>query len=471
MGYANCVECVSSAKGSQIWRFGGCVAFLMIVILAGCSDNPARFGDSHNPLSPDPSGPSSSFGGEVDCDELPVAPESLRVDLITPVFTNPTDAFNPLFPVGELDRALFLGQADGESFRSETTRFSSTKTIILDGKPVETIISQYVAWVDRRIDEVAFDWYGQDDEGNVWYFGEDVFNYEDGVVVDTEGTWLAGRDGPVAMIMPADPQVGNVWRPENACPLVFEEVTALETGVVVDGPNGPVGGALLVQELHMDETYEDKTFAPGYGEFSTGAGANAELLAVAVPTDFIGGGVPEDLDDLSDHAERMFVLSRGGNWGRIASLFAEMEENWEDYEATSVPPGIAGAMNEAMDDLGEAIEERDRKEVRQSAVDVALSCVDFELRHEERGEIDLDLIEVWTLQLRIDAAARDAGAIRSDLETIRVIRDRLTRFAADRIDGDLVALRAASETGDERALTIAVGSLQVHIAGMTRSSR
>jgi len=62
---------------------------------------------------------------------------------------------------------------------------------------------------------VALDWYAQDDAGNVCYFGEDVFNYEDGVVADTEGTWIAGEDGPPGMIMPADSQVGQAYRPEN----------------------------------------------------------------------------------------------------------------------------------------------------------------------------------------------------------------------------------------------------------------
>lgn len=40
-------------------------------------------------------------------------------------------------------------------------------------------------------------------------------NYVDGVLDNTDGTWLAGKDGPPGMIMPADTQVGDVYRPEN----------------------------------------------------------------------------------------------------------------------------------------------------------------------------------------------------------------------------------------------------------------
>ncbi len=362
---------------------------------------------------------------------LPVAPANQRVDLITPSFTDPLDAGNPLFPVGVLDRAILLGLSEGEPFRTETTRLHGTETIVVNGTPVHTIISQYVAWKDRRIDEVAIDWYGQDDAGNVWYFGEDVFNYDEGVVIDTEGTWRAD-EFPVAMIMPANPQVGNVWRPENACPIVFEEVIALQTGVTVAGPSGQVAGALMVRELHMDGTSEEKTFAPGYGEFSTGSGQDVEALALAVPTDFLGGSVPTHLDHLSDGAEQMFARVSKSGWKTIAALFGEMEADWHHYEATGVPPLLAGEMNDAMDALDDAINAHDKRGARQAAVDIALACLDFELRYENRADIDRDLIEVWSLQLQIDRDAHDTGGIRSDLETIRIIRDRFESGSAAR---------------------------------------
>ena len=401
----------------KILRIVACIAVLACMVTS-CAKN-------SQPL--DPQVANTKSPGPVADDDcgLPVAPPGQRVDLITPVFSNPLDADNPLFPVGVLDRAVLLGLSEGEPFRSETTRLSGTEPIMVNGVRVRTIISQYVAWIDRRIAEVALDWYGQDDQGNVWYFGEDVFNYEDGVVADREGTWRAGKQFPVAMIMPANPQVGDVWRPENACPVVFEEVTALQTGVKVDGPRGKVAGALLVRELHMDGGTEDKTFAPGYGEFFTGNGQDVEALAVAVPTDFLGGSIPEDLDDLSDAADEMFSLARNGAWNSIEDLFDEMEEDWQDFEATGVPPILATEMNDAIDALEEAISASSRAEARQGAIDVALACLDFELQYEPRTDIDRDLIEVWTMQLELDKEAGDHGGIRSDMETIRVIRDRL----------------------------------------------
>jgi hypothetical protein len=43
--------------------------------------------------------------------------------------------------------------------------------------------------------EDTLDWYAQDLEGNVWYFGEIAQNFEDGELVDIEGSWTAGVDG------------------------------------------------------------------------------------------------------------------------------------------------------------------------------------------------------------------------------------------------------------------------------------
>ena len=110
---------------------------------------------------------------------------------------------------------------------------------------------------------------------------------------DTEGTWIAGVTGPPAMIMPAHPQVGDVYRTENIPGLVFEQVTVKKVDQTVNGPTGPVHGAMVGQELHMDEKrLEAKTFAPGYGEFFSGGGHTFEATALAVPVDRASGPSP-----------------------------------------------------------------------------------------------------------------------------------------------------------------------------------
>lgn len=185
-----------------------------------------------------------------------------------------------------------------------------------------------MAFLDGRIHEVAYDYYAQDDVGAVWYFGEDVFNFQVGTISDTHGTWIAGKDGPAAMIMPSEPHVGDAYRPENIPGLVFEEVTVRSLGQRLDGPVGPIDGGLAVQELHMDGEFEDKVFAPGYGEFLTAGGGDVEALALAVPTDALSGSVPTELRTLAADALGLFDAAGTGDWKAATSSLRGVVAAW-----------------------------------------------------------------------------------------------------------------------------------------------
>jgi hypothetical protein len=241
-------------RGPSRTVLGGC---LVAALVAGACSDSGGSGSAD-------SGSAPSAAPASDGQTLPTVPDSQRVDLEEPTFSDPTNVDNPLFPIGGLHSAVLLGNDEGHPLRIETVLLAEPKVIDVNGQEVETLASQFVAYLDGRIHEVALDWYAQDDAGSVWYFGEDVFNYEEGVVADTEGTWIAGEDGPIGMIMPADPQVGQAYRPENIPDFVFEEVVVKTVDLTVDGPRGPVAGAIVGTENHLLEGhYEDKTFAPG----------------------------------------------------------------------------------------------------------------------------------------------------------------------------------------------------------------
>jgi hypothetical protein len=96
-----------------------------------------------------------------------LAPESKRVDLAVPSFSNPTQITNPLFAIGEFRSALLLGRLDGKPWRAETTLLPTTAVVDWNGKRIETLRSQFVAYLDGRIYEVAVDRYAQADDGAV----------------------------------------------------------------------------------------------------------------------------------------------------------------------------------------------------------------------------------------------------------------------------------------------------------------
>jgi hypothetical protein len=397
---------------------------------------------------------------------LPLAPESDRVDLGTPVFSDPTTVDNPLFPISNLHSAVLLGNNEGHPIRIETTLMPYTVTLEVDGQPVEALESQFVAYQDGRIHEVATDWYVQDDDGAVWYLGENVFNYEDGIVADTDGTWQVGRDGaPAAMIMPAEPQGGEVFRPENITGVLMEEVTIDEVGVTMDGPTGPVEGCIIAQENHtLEGVYEDKWFCPSYGEFFSGVGDSLEAIAVAVPVDAVQGGVPAELTTIYDSSLAIVDAATTEDWDTVASTQAELVEAWDAFVASQeVPPLLADQMARALDALAgdglvPAADDHNVEGTQNAGLDTAMAAVDLQLQFAPTTEIDRTRFEVWARQLVADANRVEAspGFVAADVTTLEWVLPRVSPMLDDALRADLEAqlaeLRVAADEEDLAAV-------------------
>ena len=460
--------------GKYVRPLARCVALLVLgaglAAVGACGADPTAEKDkSHSTSTTAASSTTGAEGGSripqpVVPGDLPTAPESERVDLAMPSFSDPTNVTNPLFPVSKQESVLLLGHVDGKPFRTEVTLLPDTRIIEWQGQQVETLVSQYVANLDGRIHEVAYDLYAQADDGSVWYFGEDVFNFEDGVIVDTHGTWIAGKDGPAAMIMPADPKVGDVYRPENIPGFVFEEVTVKSVDKTLDGPLGPVDGGLLVEELHMEGDTEDKTFAPGYSEFYTAGGGDVEALALTVPTDALSGSLPAELETLSSGALDIFDAARSNDWNAASTTVEKMTAAWETYKTGEVPKMVEPRMTDALAALAEAVDARDAAQARQAAIDAARWSLDLQLQYRPPVEIDLARFDLWAAQLVVDAAAGDAAAVNGDLFALDYVRDRILHKLdgadATRVNTVLEELQTAMDDEDLTAATDAAGRLR-----------
>jgi hypothetical protein len=328
------------------------------------------------------------------------------IDLTPDDFTNPTSITNELFPVSEVPFLVMVGEDEGEPLRVEVTLLPETKTIDWEGGSTETVVSQFVAITDGELVEVAVDWFAQDDVGNVWYFGEDVENYEAGEVVDTEGSWIAGDDGPPGLIMPADPQVGDVYHPENIPGFVFEEDIVLATDETVDGPSGRISGVLLVEERLMDGDVETKYWAPGYGEFrAIHPGVEDVVVVFALPNDAQPEPVPSSLAAVQVAAHEAFDLALEGEWDVLADSLAVIDEGWTDYGVADrpvVPDQFVEAVEEARDELAEAIDEEDGEAAAEAAVALELATLDVVLTH---GSL-VDEARVGALEQQAELADR-----------------------------------------------------------------
>ena len=158
---------------------------------------------------------------------------------------------NPWFPLKPGTRYEYVGIKDGRPSRDVVVVTHRARTI--ESAPCVAVSDRL--YVEGKLHERTTDWYTQDRQGNVWYFGEDTAELDrNGRITSREGTWLAGKDGAEPGIyMPAHPRVGQSGRQEyykghaedhfrvaavistvSGAPVsvLTEETTPLEPGVV-----------------------------------------------------------------------------------------------------------------------------------------------------------------------------------------------------------------------------------------------
>lgn len=153
---------------------------------------------------------------------------------------------------------------------------------------------------DDNVKEDTTDWYAEQDNGNVWYFGEIAQEFENGILVGIEGSWTAGKDdAKPGVIMFADPKIGDVYRQEFALGDAEDMARVVETGLstipLPSGVNLPVGVhgpylhtqdfSALDPDSVLEGQYEDKYYAPGVGLVLTVApdGTKEVLVSITKP--------------------------------------------------------------------------------------------------------------------------------------------------------------------------------------------
>jgi len=174
------------------------------------------------------------------------------------------DVTNPLFPLSPGTRYVFEADTDEGLERVEIEVTDQRKEIL----GVSCIVVHAVEFVDGEMVEDTLDWFAQDVDGNVWYFGEDSKEIESGVVVSTEGSWEAGVDGAEpGIVMLAAPTVGTTYQQEMAPGEAEDMATVLALDETVTIPLGTYTGCLKTEDFTPLEpgVIENKFYAPGVG--------------------------------------------------------------------------------------------------------------------------------------------------------------------------------------------------------------
>jgi len=146
-------------------------------------------------------------------------------DFDAATFVNGAPIDNRYFPLLDRNLRVYVNEEEGEDVRFEQQVVGRGRTLL----GVQTTAVRDRDFEGGLLVEDTFDYYAQDTDGNVWYFGEDVTNYdydEEGNLIstDTGSSWLAGRNlanpagdpAQPGFIMPADPAIGFEYFQEFA---------------------------------------------------------------------------------------------------------------------------------------------------------------------------------------------------------------------------------------------------------------
>ena len=177
---------------------------------------------------------------------------------------------NPYFPLPPGTTYVYEGQTVDGFEHDEFAVTHNTRTIL----GITCVEVHDTVLTDGVLTEDTLDWFAQDKDGNVWYFGENTHELEDGLITTIDGTFMAGLDSAKpGIVMKAHPAIGDFYRQEFALANAedYAETLSLTETVTVGNPPHTYTNCLKSQETTPLETdlLEFKYYAPGVGNILT----------------------------------------------------------------------------------------------------------------------------------------------------------------------------------------------------------
>ena len=163
---------------------------------------------------------------------------------------------------------------EGEEIKAVISVLRKIKRIRIPGYgKVTTRIVEEREWEDGELVEVSRNFFAICKRTNsVFYFGEEVDEYEDGVIVGHEGAWLAGKDGAMpGIIMPGTFLLGSRYYQEYAEGVAEDRGENAEMGIEVGTLAGIFSDCVVVidtnplDDVCLSDDGDEKIYAPGVG--------------------------------------------------------------------------------------------------------------------------------------------------------------------------------------------------------------
>lgn len=211
-----------------------------------------------------------------------LAPYSVNINPAD--FTN--QVTNSYFKLTPGSTRTYTGTKDGVPLQAVFEVLKQTKTII----GVKCVVVQDTVTLNGSLEEKTFDWFAQDKQGNVWYFGEDSKDYKNGVVVSTTGTWLSGvNGGQPGIVMLAAPTPGAPYVEEYLPGVAEDHAQVVKSSESITVPTGSYTNVIITRNTNpLDPSLiEHKFYAPGVGmvyETKHYGGSHMEIMRLVKVT-------------------------------------------------------------------------------------------------------------------------------------------------------------------------------------------
>ncbi len=202
-----------------------------------------------------------------------------------PVTLDPADfvprVTNPYWPMAPGTQWVYREtDTEGTKQRVGVTVLKRTRTITgISATVVHDEVTEHGELVEN-----TYDWYAQDECGNVWYMGERTKEFENGRVTTTAGSWEHGRDGAIAgVVMPGDPQPGLMYRQEYYAGEAEDNGQIMSLVEQAQVPRGHFRDVLMTKDTNplSPRVLEYKFYAKGVGPvlaISVSGGSDREEL-------------------------------------------------------------------------------------------------------------------------------------------------------------------------------------------------
>ena len=175
---------------------------------------------------------------------------------------------NPFFPLPPGQTFVYEGNTQDGFLHNDVIVTHKTKLIM----GVICTEVHDVVYLDGKLAEDTLDWFAQDRQGNVWYFGENTEEFENGRPVTLAGTFTAGvnNDKP-GIIMEGNSLVGDFYRQEFALANAEDNALVVSLNATVTVPRGTFTHCLKTLETTPLEpdARENKYYAFGVGNVLT----------------------------------------------------------------------------------------------------------------------------------------------------------------------------------------------------------